>query len=93
MTVEIGGAQIFSVVVMIIATLVGMWTKRVQSDQKENTQEIAALKTALATLREQLAREASDYARRAEMEELLRRIEQKLDRMTDKLDLKQDKQA
>ena len=93
MTVEIGGAQIFSVVVMIIATLVGMWTKRVQSDQKENTQEIAALKTALATLREQLAREASDYARRAEMEELLRRIEQKLDRTTDKLDLKQDKQA
>lgn len=93
MTVEIGGAQIFSVVVMIIAALVGMWTRRVQSDQKENTQQIAALKAELAALREQLAREASEYARRAEMEDLLRRIEQKLDRMTDKLDSKQDKQA
>ncbi|CUJ55678.1 MULTISPECIES: hypothetical protein [Achromobacter] len=93
MMIEIGGAQLFSVVVMVIAGLVGMWTRRVQSDQKENAQQVATLKVQVAELREQLAREASDYARRSELEALMRRIEEKLDRMTDKLDSKQDKQA
>lgn len=93
MTIEIGGAQIFSVVVLVIASLIGMWTKRVLADQKDNAQHIAQLRAQLAALREQLAREASEYARRTEMEELMRRIEQKLDRMNDKLDSKQDKQA
>ena len=44
MMIEIGGAQLFSVVVMVIAGLVGMWTRRVQSDQKENAQQVATLK-------------------------------------------------
>lgn len=93
MTVEIGGTQIFGIVVMVIAALVGMWVKRLQADQRENTQRIAQLQEQLAGLREQLAREASEYARRVEMEEMIRRIEHKLDRMSDRLDSKQDKQA
>lgn len=93
MMIEIGGTQIFGIVVMVIAALVGMWTKRLQADLKENTQRITQLQDQQAKLREQLAREASEYARRAEMEALIRRIEQKLDRMNDRLDSKQDKQA
>ncbi|MFY3986078.1 hypothetical protein ACOTJH_29090 [Achromobacter xylosoxidans] len=93
MMIEIGGAQIFGIVVMVIAALAGMWTKRLQADFKEHTQRIAQLEAQLAELRERLAREASEYARRAEMEALMRRIEEKLDRMSDKLDSKQDKQA
>lgn len=91
MRIDVGGAQIFSVAVMAFSALIGMWTKRVQTDQHDNAEQIVQIKAQLAALREQLAREASDYARRADMEEMVRRIEQKLDRMTDKLDSKQDK--
>lgn len=93
MMIEISGTQIFGIVVMVIAALAGMWTKRLQADLKENTQRIAQLEAQFAELRERLAREASEYARRADMEALMRRIEQKLDRMNDRLDSKQDKQA
>ncbi len=93
MMIEISGTQIFGIVVMVIAALAGMWTKRLQADLKEHTQRIAQLEAQFAELRERLAREASEYARRADMEALMRRIEQKLDRMNDRLDSKQDKQA
>ncbi len=91
MMLEINGAHVVNLVVMIIAALFGFWFRRMQSDQKESAIQITGLREDLARLREQLARETNDYARRQEIQEFMLRIETKIDRWAEKLDRKQDK--
>lgn len=91
MMIEVSGAQIFSIVVLLVSGLIGFWTRRIHADLQDNERQMASLKTDIATLREQLARDNSEYAKRSEMQDLVLRIEQKIDRISDKLDKKQDK--
>jgi len=91
MTIELGGAQIFGVLLTLISTFGGLWLRRLNTDQAAAVARMDALQRELSALREQMAREANDYTRRAEMQELIQRIETKIDRLADKFYAQQDK--